>query len=82
MPQIGLGTCGAHRALNFAGGNIECGDQCLCAMPDIFEFPAFHYPRLHRQRWRRALQGLHAGHLIDGNGTHTFDRRSQRFEIG
>jgi hypothetical protein len=79
---IGLSAAVTHSALDFAGDNIEGGDQGLRAVPDILELAPLHFPRLHGQRGRGAFQRLNTGHLIDGNGANTFLSRGRRFEIG
>ena len=48
--EIGLGATVTHGALDFAGDNIESGDQGLRAVADIFELAPLHLPRLHGQR--------------------------------
>ena len=70
--EIGLGAAIPYRALDFAGDNVEGGDQGLRAVADIFELAPFHLPWLHGQGGRGAFQRLNAGHLIDGNGAHAF----------
>ena len=80
--EIGLGAAVTDRALNFAADNIEGGDQGLRAVADIFELAPLHLSWLHGQRGGGALQRLNTGHLIDGNGAHTFRRGGRGFEIG
>ncbi len=79
---IGLGAAVTHNALNFAGDNVEGSDQGLRAVADILELAPLYHPWLHGQRWRGAFQRLNAGHLVYGNGAHTFRRGGRGIEIG
>ena len=58
----------ADRAFDLAGGHIEGGNQGLSAVAAIFELTTLDLAGRHRQSRRYALEGLDAGHLIDGNG--------------
>ena len=68
--EISLGAAISDRAADFARDDIECGDQCLRAMPDVLELPPFDVPRLHRQARGGAFQRLDTGHLVDRDGLH------------
>src|SRR3979490_1444735 len=66
--KIPFSTGFADHALDLAGGNIEGGDQGLSAVAAILELTPLDLARRHRQPRRDALQGLDAGHLVDGDG--------------
>src|SRR3974390_1808545 len=57
----------ANNALNLSGSDVESGDQGLSAMALVLELAAFDLARHHRQARRNALQGLNAGHFVDGD---------------
>src|SRR5580698_10260381 len=58
----------ADRAADRYGGDIECGDQCFGAVPDVFELTPFDMPWLHGQAFGGPFQGLDPGHLVNRNG--------------
>ncbi len=58
----------ADHAFDLAGGDIEGGNQGLSAVAAILELTPLDLARRHRQSRRDALEGLHAGHLVDGDG--------------
>jgi hypothetical protein len=41
---VGLGATVADSAAHLAGGDIECRDQRLRAVPDVFELAPFDMP--------------------------------------
>src|SRR5579863_3534798 len=57
----------ADHAFDCAGGDVEGGDQGLSAMTAVLELTPFDLARHHRQPGGDALQGLNAGHLVDGD---------------
>ena len=57
----------ADHAFDLAGGNIEGGDQGLSAVAAVLELTPLDLARHHRQPRCDALQGLDAGHLVDGD---------------
>ena len=57
----------ADHAFDRAGGDVEGGDQGLSTMAAVLELTPLDLARHHRQPGRNALQGLNAGHLVDGN---------------
>ncbi len=64
--EILLGPCVADHPLDLASGDVESGDQGLSAVPPILELTPFDLAWHHRQPRRDTLQGLNAGHLVDG----------------
>src|SRR5205814_1061648 len=67
--EVGLGAGRTtRRLLNLAGDDIEIDDEGAGPMPDILMFPAGHLAHRKGQTWMLSLQGLHAGHLIAGEG--------------
>ena len=63
--KVLLGPGVADHPGDFAGRDIETGDQGLRAVAAILEFAPLDHARLHRQPRRDALQCLNAGHLVD-----------------
>ena len=58
----------AEAVADRSGGHIEIADQGGGAVTDVLELAALGPSRTHRLGGRRALEGLHAGHLIDAPG--------------
>jgi len=53
---------------DLARDHVEGGDQGQGAVADVLELAPFDQTTTQRQGRRRALQGLHAGHLVDAAG--------------
>lgn len=49
---------------------VEAGDQCLRAVPDVFELAPLDLARPHRQGRGDASERLDAGHLVDRHRPH------------
>src|SRR5215831_18785640 len=62
--KVLLGPGVADHPGDFAGRDIETGDQGLRAVAAILEFAPLDHARLHRQPRCDALQCLNAGHLV------------------
>ena len=58
----------ADHAFDLASGNIEGRNQGLSAVAAILELTPLDLARRHRQSRRDTLEGLDAGHLVDGDG--------------
>src|SRR5271170_7893303 len=63
--KVLLGPGVADHPGDFAGRDIETGDQGLRAVAAILELAPLDLAGLHRQSRRGALQGLNASHLVD-----------------
>jgi hypothetical protein len=65
--EILLGPGVADDPFDLAGGNVEGSDQGLSAVASVLELTSLDPAWYHRQTWSDALQGLNAGHLVDGD---------------
>jgi len=63
--EVLLGAGRAEAIADLSGHDVEIGDEGGGAVADVFELAALGASRTHRLRGCGALQGLHAGHLVD-----------------
>src|SRR3974390_3503199 len=65
--EILFGPGVADNACHLSRADVESGDQGLSAVALVLELAAFDLARHHRQARRNTLQGLNAGHFVDGD---------------
>jgi len=80
--MVFFGARVADDALNLAGGDVERRYQSLRAMALVLVFATFDLGWLHGQARRGALQGLHAGHLVDRDGKDALFGRLRGLQVG